>query len=142
MRPQESPKSLRNHWPGVGLTIPCAAHRPPHQRRRRKIPSTRPTVCTAAFTAARNCTLASQKKHSKIRPGSLQNASQRFPNALKIDPGAHFTAKRRPRASKRLPKQAQEPPESAQERPKNAQVSPKRRSGGPRTLQNRSRDPK
>ena len=126
----------------------CAAHRPPHQRKEKRIPSTCQTGSTATFNAACNCKLACTSKMARNMPkvpqkcspdppGSLQNRARGLPESQDPPKSCSRALQSSPRASKKTPKRGQETPKSAQKasktRPGDAQTPSKSSPGSLQT---------
>ena len=115
--------------------IPCAVHRPPHQKVRRKSVGKCKSVVTALLKALYNEMYEKTMKNTALGPPKPSpDAPRSLQNRAQAPLGQHLAARRHPRASKRCLRSAQEAPKSVQETPKNAQEPSKRCLGGPQTL--------
>ena len=117
--------------------IPCAAHRPPHQKGRRQracrcksaVTASIKTICNEVRGAAENMQNMSQKP-SKTQPGTCQNLP-------KLNPGAPLDVKMRPRSATDQPRDGQQGPRRAQETP---QKCPRGARSRPRAFKSRPCD--
>ena len=98
--------------------IPCAVHRPPHQKGRRHSAGKCKSVATALIKALCHECEAQRKACQNMPPKLSKIQPDTPPNPPKSRPGASLGAKMHPR-------HAQEQPEGTQERSRDGQEAPK-----------------
>ena len=119
-------------------SIPCAVHRPPHQKGRRKSASKYKSVVTASIKTLCNEVRGAEESMQNMPSELTQNGGEIKPKSMRNRARAclrhHLAAKRCQSTPKMRPRCVQEAPQRAQKPTQSGQEATKRGVGGTQTL--------